>query len=91
MSANPKVFFDLTIGGSAAGRITMELRSDVVPMTAENFRCLCTGEKGRRTTFRSIWLCTAVKVLYLSGYARFDRGPHRLSFIWKYTVYHSSI
>eukprot|EP00747_Dinoflagellata_sp_TGD_P162719 gnl/TRDRNA2_/TRDRNA2_180631_c0_seq1.p1 gnl/TRDRNA2_/TRDRNA2_180631_c0~~gnl/TRDRNA2_/TRDRNA2_180631_c0_seq1.p1 ORF type:complete len:174 (-),score=45.23 gnl/TRDRNA2_/TRDRNA2_180631_c0_seq1:35-556(-) len=43
---NPKVFFDMTIGGSAAGRIVMELRADVTPKTAENFRCLCTGEKG---------------------------------------------
>merc|ERR1711998_738761 len=46
MSANPKVFFDMTIGGAAAGRIVMELRSDVVPKTAENFRALCTGEMG---------------------------------------------
>merc|ERR1712203_804376 len=45
--ANPKVFFDMTIGGAAAGRIVMELRADVVPKTAENFRCLCTGEKGQ--------------------------------------------
>jgi len=44
--ANPKVFFDLTVGGESAGRITMELRADVVPKTAENFRALCTGEKG---------------------------------------------
>lgn len=43
---NPKVFFDITIGGQPAGRIEMELRADVVPKTAENFRCLCTGEKG---------------------------------------------
>jgi len=43
---NPVVFFDITIGGSSKGRIEMELRADVVPLTAENFRCLCTGEKG---------------------------------------------
>merc|ERR1711988_792137 len=44
--ALPKVFFDVTAGGQALGRIVMELRSDVAPKTAENFRCLCTGEKG---------------------------------------------
>ena len=43
---NVQVFFDLMIGGQAAGRVTMELYSDVVPKTAENFRALCTGEKG---------------------------------------------
>ena len=43
---NPRVYFDITIGGVAAGRITFELFADVVPKTAENFRCLCTGEKG---------------------------------------------
>merc|ERR1712008_293125 len=42
----PKVFFDMTIGDSPAGRIVMTLRSDVAPKTAENFKCLCTGEKG---------------------------------------------
>jgi len=44
--ANPQVFFDMTIGGAPAGRIEMTLRADVVPKTAENFRALCTGEKG---------------------------------------------
>ncbi|KAI7688595.1 Peptidyl-prolyl cis-trans isomerase, partial [Sarcoptes scabiei] len=38
-----KVFFDIDVDGSPAGRIVMELRSDVVPKTCENFRALCTG------------------------------------------------
>lgn len=43
---NPKVFFDVTIADKPAGRIVMELFADAVPKTAENFRALCTGEKG---------------------------------------------
>ncbi|MFY9344284.1 MAG: peptidylprolyl isomerase [Planctomycetota bacterium] len=43
---NPRVYFDITIGDKAAGRITFELFADVVPKTAESFRALCTGEKG---------------------------------------------
>ena len=42
----PIVFFDITINGKRAGRIKVKLRADVVPRTAENFRALCTGEKG---------------------------------------------
>jgi len=44
--SNPRVFFDVRIGKRDAGRIIIELRADVVPMTAENFRQLCTHEKG---------------------------------------------
>ena len=46
MPANPRVFFDIMIDGQPLGRIEIVLRADVVPKTAENFRCLCTGEKG---------------------------------------------
>jgi len=42
----PRVYFDLSAGGQSLGRVTFELRSDVVPRTAENFRQLCTGEPG---------------------------------------------
>lgn len=45
-SKNPQVFFDLDIGGKPQGRVTFELFADTVPKTAENFRALCTGEKG---------------------------------------------
>ena len=43
---NPKVFFDVTMDGEAAGRIVMQLRKDIVPKTADNFRQLCPGEPG---------------------------------------------
>ena len=42
----PRVFFDVKIGEAEPKRIVMELYSDVVPRTAENFRALTTGERG---------------------------------------------
>lgn len=44
--ARPRCFLDISIGEELEGRIIVELYNDVVPKTAENFRALCTGEKG---------------------------------------------
>ena len=55
--SNPKVFFDMTLDGEPAGRIVMQLRKDICPKTAENFRALCTGEKGygyKASTFHRV-------------------------------------
>lgn len=46
---NPHVFFDVKHGDKMLGRIVMCIFADVVPKTAENFRALCTGEKGEGT------------------------------------------
>ncbi|XP_059048946.1 peptidyl-prolyl cis-trans isomerase E [Achroia grisella] len=43
---NPQVYFDISVGKQEIGRIIMMLRADIVPKTAENFRALCTHEKG---------------------------------------------
>ncbi|KAI9017583.1 cyclophilin-like domain-containing protein [Gaertneriomyces semiglobifer] len=46
---NPRCFFDIEIAGEKAGRVVFELFASTVPKTAENFRALCTGERGRST------------------------------------------
>ena len=47
---NPKVFFDMTIGGAPTGRIIMGLRADLARKTAKNFRSLYTDEKHFKDT-----------------------------------------
>jgi cyclophilin family peptidyl-prolyl cis-trans isomerase len=52
--ANPIVFMDVQAGGTVLGRLAFELFKDVVPRTAENFRALCTGERGVGTKGRPL-------------------------------------
>ena len=52
VAENPVVYFDVTIDRESTGRIEIELFSDVAPKTCENFRSLCTGERG---TLKNTW------------------------------------
>jgi len=45
-AAKTQLYMDITMDGADAGRIYFSLFDDVVPKTTENFRALCTGEKG---------------------------------------------
>jgi len=46
---NPHVFFQIKQGDEELGRVVMQLYMDITPKTAENFRALCTGERGTGT------------------------------------------
>ncbi|GMP94628.1 hypothetical protein CsSME_00044022 [Camellia sinensis var. sinensis] len=43
---NMLVFLDVSIDGDPAERMVFQLFPDAAPKTVENFRALCTGEKG---------------------------------------------
>ena len=64
-----QVFFDVTIGGASAGRIVMELYANKCPRTAENFRALCTGEKGMgKQTKKVCWILSLTSLHWSSNH-----------------------
>ncbi|CAK4023710.1 Peptidyl-prolyl cis-trans isomerase H [Lecanosticta acicola] len=70
-NGNPIVFFDITLGGEPLGRIKMQLFSDVVPKTTENFRQFCTGETknhlGRPQGYKSSKFHRVIRDFMLQG------------------------
>uniref|UniRef100_A0A8C7PJ35 E3 SUMO-protein ligase RanBP2 n=1 Tax=Oncorhynchus mykiss TaxID=8022 RepID=A0A8C7PJ35_ONCMY len=55
--ANPQVYLSISADDEPLGMVTIELFSHIVPKTAENFRALCTGQKGfglRNSVFHRI-------------------------------------
>ncbi|CAM9799410.1 unnamed protein product [Ectocarpus fasciculatus] len=64
---NPQVYFDIEINGEEKGRILMQLRSDVVPKTAENFRQLCTGEAPDGKSFKDTIFHRVIPGFMLQG------------------------
>lgn len=77
-SKRPRCFFDISIDERKVGRIVFELFSDIVPKTAENFRSLCTGERGAsrskaRLHYRGAPFHRVIKGFMLQG-GDFTRG-----------------
>ena len=63
----PHCFFDITVDGAPLGRIEFELYSDIVPITAENFRCLCTREKGNGLHYKGCGFHRIIPEFMLQG------------------------
>ena len=65
--SNPKCFLDIKIGENEKKRVEIELFKDKVPKTCENFRCLCTGEKGDNLSYKNSIFHRVIKDFMIQG------------------------
>ena len=86
---NQFVFFEIEIDGKVEGVILFELFYDVAPKTCENFKCLCTGEKGKGQSSVPLWykgstfhrVIPAFMVRILSFYKKQQQQPQQFVII----------
>jgi len=64
----PRVWFDIHVAKKPLGRIVVELYSDVVPRTAENFRALATGERGFGASGKPLWYKSSIFHRVIPGF-----------------------
>jgi len=65
---NVKVFFDIKIGEAEPKRVEMQLFNKHCPKTAENFRALCTGEKGKGKSGKELWFKDSIFHRIIPGF-----------------------
>ncbi|KAJ1449786.1 cyclophilin-like domain-containing protein [Pelagophyceae sp. CCMP2097] len=71
--ARQRVFFEVEFGGRSAGRVEFELFNDVLPRTCENFKCLCTAERGGRLSYAGCAFHRVIRNFMIQG-GDFTRG-----------------
>ena len=66
-TGRPYVFLEFSDEVGKMDRVVIELFNDIAPLTAENFRCLCTGERGDKLNYKGKPLHRVVKNGWLQG------------------------